>query len=350
MSHKKPIHQIGDLGRILQTYQSVTEAAITTKINKRNITRCLTEPGKHLHAGNYKWKYVDTPPETKPSIWFHSFPDVEQKLIKQVSLNHKGSLKFLPKYIYLIHLLIAARGTAKIINASNFADIICYRNFDIILQGCVNAGVVQVIQGVQVTDVMNDQGEAKRISSTYGLTKEYSTKAFVKVFFNSTDGKMIEKMIARNEAKGGISPDAGSTIYLTNVKTQSLATIGAEALNGLKPKYNIQPILKQILATPDIKHALNMVDEREKIEALYTQSSDQLEEQAKPTAKIEAFKILDQLAKTNTLKWYSGKKAKMGILTRLLNIHLDSKDKAFDSHVTFIEEFVEKMMAANNYC
>lgn len=321
MSHKKSIQQIGNLSKIIQTYQSVTEAASTTKISKRNITRCLTNPSKYQHAGNFKWQYTDLEPETKPSIWLFSFPDVEQKLIEQISINHKSSIKFLPKYMYLIHLVIAARGKGRIINASRFSDIVCFRNFDLILQGCVNAGVIRLIQGVQVTDEINDHGHPKRISSTYGLTKEYSTKAFTKVLFYSTDGKMIEKMIARNEAQYGVQLTSDNTIYHQEIKIPSPTFNDGEDHGETKSKSCILPILKPI---------------------------NDVTIQPEYLTKIETFIILEIVAKETTLNWYPSKQSKVGILRRLLYIHLDAHNidlKIVSSH---IEDYVDENMAVSS--
>ena len=94
MSVKKAINQIGDLGQIIETYNSITAAAAATEIDKSNIRKCLNNPNKYSTAGKYFWEYADQPTaNNENTIWFNSIVSIEQELIKQITINHNGSKK-----------------------------------------------------------------------------------------------------------------------------------------------------------------------------------------------------------------------------------------------------------------
>ena len=203
MSVKKSINQIGNLTQIIANYDSITAAAVTTKINKSNIQRSLLNG---TSAGNYFWEYADQPTEqNQPTIWLYSFEKIEQELIQLISINHKGSKKFLPKYLYFVHLLIANRGKEKIINSKIFCNTIGYRNFDIIVRTWIELGVVQVSKELEQSV---DGDTIKRVSRGYTLTEKYKKEFFRKVEFTAANGgKMIKKLMIRNDENNKIQPE-----------------------------------------------------------------------------------------------------------------------------------------------
>jgi hypothetical protein len=55
-SHRKPILQIKD-GKIIHTFDSVSDAARRMKVNKTSISKVASENGRNKTCKGFKWKY-----------------------------------------------------------------------------------------------------------------------------------------------------------------------------------------------------------------------------------------------------------------------------------------------------
>ena len=58
MGGNKQIQQLDLSGNIINTFKSIREASIKTKINAGSISQVANKKHGYVTAGGYKWKYV----------------------------------------------------------------------------------------------------------------------------------------------------------------------------------------------------------------------------------------------------------------------------------------------------